>query len=420
MNLVAGVMVRAPTVQRLLDNPRPPRHNRYTSPHTAAPGSRQTSGIRDVGRESSRPSLGPSLRVRVSVDQLFMLVGFSIAAYSIVANDAIQTLGTFLSSNARRPWWVLWLYTIGILYAVLIYGWVFNGGDASYGRLERIPLPQPFSLVYVVPPLVLLWLTRRGIPVSTTFLVLTIFAPSNLGSMLTKSLLGYLVAFVFAIVIYFAVARTLEHGFLQTVDQPTSQRWVVAQWLSTGFLWSQWLIQDLANIFVYVPRKLDASWLAFALITMAGLHAYTFWSRGGEIQKVVTSKTNTGDIRSATIIDFSFGLVLLVFKEWSNIPMSTTWVFLGLLAGREIAMSVQLQARPLKDTLGIIRRDGLKLTAGLAMSVVLALGLPALARVVGGATSLEAQAPAPVAPREVEVLVDADSVEEAVVVGHEH
>lgn len=328
----------------------------------------------------------------MSVDQLLMLVGFAIAAYSIVANDAIQTLGTFLSSNARRPWWLLWLYSVGILYAVLIYGWFFNGGDASYGRLDRIPLPQPFSIIYVVPPLVLLWLTRRGIPVSTTFLILTIFAPENLGGMLTKSVLGYIVAFVFAIVLYFAVARSLEHGFLQTVDEAPKRHWVVAQWLATGFLWSQWLIQDLANIFVYVPRKLDASWLAFALITMAALHAYTFWSRGGEIQKVVTSKTNTGDIRSATIIDFSFGLVLMVFKEWSNIPMSTTWVFLGLLAGREIAMSVQLQSRPLRDTLGIVRRDGLKLSAGLAVSVILALGLPMLAKAVEGVAARELQA----------------------------
>jgi hypothetical protein len=35
------------------------------------------------------------------------IVGFLFAAYSIVANDAIQTLGTFLSSNAKRPWWML-------------------------------------------------------------------------------------------------------------------------------------------------------------------------------------------------------------------------------------------------------------------------------------------------------------------------
>ncbi|MCW5826446.1 MAG: hypothetical protein KIT38_07905 [Gemmatimonadaceae bacterium] len=327
-----------------------------------------------------------------------MLLGFSIAAYSIVANDAIQTLGTFLSSNARRPWWLLWLYAVGILYAVLLYGWVTTGGDASYGRLARIPLPQPFSWVYVVPPLVLLALTRRGIPVSTTFLILTIFAPENLGSMLVKSFAGYLVAFVFAILLYLVVARTVEQRFMDTVHEVPPRHWVALQWISTGFLWTQWLVQDLANIFVYVPRRLDVSWLVFALVVMAALHAYTFWARGGEIQKVVTSKTNTTDIRSATIIDFCFGLVLLVFKEWSKIPMSTTWVFLGLLAGREIAMSIQLQARPMGETLAVVRRDGAKVMAGLAVSVVLALGLPIVAQWMATAAPTAVQAQVPVRP----------------------
>ncbi|MBX3175132.1 MAG: hypothetical protein KF709_12010 [Gemmatimonadaceae bacterium] len=333
----------------------------------------------------------------MTFDHLLMLVGFTIAAYSIVANDAIQTLGTFLSSNSRRPWWVLWLFAVGILYTVIIYGWIANNGDTSYGRLERIPLPQPFGIIYLVPPLVLLWLTRRGIPVSTTFLILTIFAPSSLGGMLIKSVSGYIVAFVFAIVLYFVVVRGLEKHFMSSLDQPPPRHWVALQWLSTGFLWSQWLVQDLANIFVYVPRKLDASWLAFALVLMALLHAFTFWSRGGAIQKVVTSKTNTADIRSATIIDFAFGLVLLVFKEWSKIPMSTTWVFLGLLAGREIAMTVQHQSRPMRETLGIIRNDGLKVAAGLAVSVILALGLPRVAALISnvGVQPVQAQVPVP-------------------------
>ena len=64
-----------------------------------------------------------------------MFTGFMLAAYSIVANDAIQTLGTFLSSNSHRPWWVLWAYACSVLIAVLVYGWVVNYGDVAYGRL---------------------------------------------------------------------------------------------------------------------------------------------------------------------------------------------------------------------------------------------------------------------------------------------
>jgi hypothetical protein len=231
---------------------------------------------------------------------------------------------------------------------------------------------------------VLLLLTRRGIPVSTTFLVLTIFAPEGLGDMMVKSVVGYVVAFVAAIVLYFVISRGIEQRFIDTTDEPPAGYWVALQWISTGFLWSQWLIQDLANIFVYMPRRPSALWLICGLLLIGALHAYTFYTHGGAIQKVVTSKTNTQDIRSATIVDFSFGLVLLVFKEWSRIPMSTTWVFLGLLAGREIAMTMQLRARPMRETLRMVGRDGLKVSFGLAVSVALALALPRLSAALPG------------------------------------
>ncbi len=71
--------------------------------------------------------------------------------------------------------------------------------------------------------------------------------------------------------------------------------------------------------------------------------AVIFYSKGGSIQKIVKEKTNTTDIRSATLIDFVYGIVLLFFKEFSQVPMSTTWVFLGLLAGREIAIRYRLE-----------------------------------------------------------------------------
>jgi hypothetical protein len=75
--------------------------------------------------------------------EILMVIGFCLAAYSIVGNDVPQTLGTFISSNSHRPWWVLWIYISSILIVVLVYGWYASGvGDASYGRLETIPFPE--------------------------------------------------------------------------------------------------------------------------------------------------------------------------------------------------------------------------------------------------------------------------------------
>ena len=42
--------------------------------------------------------------------QIAMWVGFAFAGYSAVANDSIQTIGTFIASNRERQWWQLWLF----------------------------------------------------------------------------------------------------------------------------------------------------------------------------------------------------------------------------------------------------------------------------------------------------------------------
>jgi hypothetical protein len=231
--------------------------------------------------------------------EILMLVGFMLAAYSVVGNDSIQTLGTFLYSNSHRPWWVLWIYSSTIMVGVILYGWFNYNHDPSYSRLNKVygksidvaPLqvlvetakaavaegptqaailqeldefsahlteleatftarPQDLDASlrklerllapirkdvadptvpnaqrvavgvvvdgvvelqaqienrrdvskfinwrFLLPPLVLLLLTRYGFPVSTSFLVLITFQPAVLPSMMIKSLSGYVLAF---------------------------------------------------------------------------------------------------------------------------------------------------------------------------------------------------------------------------------
>ena len=318
--------------------------------------------------------------------EILMIVGFCLAAYSIVGNDVPQTLGTFISSNAHRPWWVLWLYTSSILVVVLLYGWFASGtGDASYARLETIPFPETgITWLYIVPPILLIILTKYGIPVSTTFLVLTIFSPSSLSAMLTKSMMGYAVAFVVAILVYRFVMKGISIYLSKTRHKEPSHIWIGLQWVSTAFLWSQWLIQDLANIFVYVPRQVPFEFLIFGILVFVVLLGWIFYRRGGAIQNIIDTKTGVADIRAATIIDFMYAIILLVFKEWSNIPMSTTWVFLGLLAGREFALSMHLAEVNKYRTSRNVSKDAMKLMFGLAISVLLATGLPWLYQHISG------------------------------------
>lgn len=330
--------------------------------------------------------------------QLLAILGFLLGAYSIVANDAIQTLGTFLSSNSKRPWWVLWLYASAIITFVLIFGYFSSGGDIAYDRLDKLEFPENgLEWWHLIPPIALLILTRNGIPVSTTFMVLALFsltgdkdAQTVLPSMITKSGLGYMVAFLAGGLVYIAVARSLEGWISRTRDQVLPLYWVILQWTSTAFLWSQWLIQDLANIFVFLPRTttqvfddagnlidtkvvFEPGLLVFATVVMIILHAIIFRSRGGEIQKIVTTKTNTVDVRAATLVDFLYAIILYIFKEVSSIPMSTTWVFLGLLAGRELAIAWVGGLRDKNEALFDVMTDAFRAFIGLVVSVVLAV-----------------------------------------------
>jgi hypothetical protein len=298
-----------------------------------------------------------------------MWTGFILAGYAVVGNDSIQTLGTFLSSNEDKPWYVLWLFAGSILAFTLLYGWSQYDGDVSYGRLESYAFVENMGWAYLLPPLVLMVLTRTGIPVSTSFLILTFFKPKGLFDMTMKSILGYALAFCVAIIVWQLVTRWLDKRFIRdSITDREKKLWTGLQWASTGFLWGQWLIQDFANIYVYLPRALSVTEIAVSLTVLLSMLAFIFYSRGGNIQKIVKAKTNTTDIRSATIVDFIYGIILLFFKEFSNVPMSTTWVFLGLLAGREIAIRyrLELDAEP-SDR----RRAPLPYYAGMLMNVVL-------------------------------------------------
>lgn len=299
-----------------------------------------------------------------------MWFGFILATYAVVGNDSIQTLGTYLTSNEDRPWWVLWIFATSILTATLIYGWCTYEGDVSYARLSKYPLPDPLHWYFILPPLVLMTITRFGIPVSTSFLILTFFNEKNLGDMMIKSVSGYAVAFVSAFLLYIFLTKWTEQVFVNRPIGKSKQSWVVLQWLSTGFLWCMWLIQDFANIYVYLPRDLSLLELAISLTIILSVLAYIFYSRGGKIQDIVRAKTNTVDVRSATIIDALYGVILLYFKELSNVPMSTTWVFIGLLAGRELAVRYRLLTLD-KSTFKDVLTDLGKVTFGLIVSIAL-------------------------------------------------
>jgi hypothetical protein len=308
--------------------------------------------------------------------EIAMWVGFCFAAYSAIANDSIQTIGTFIASNRNREWWQLWLFIGGIFVATMSYSWFTYDGDVSHQRLMAKGFdqaPTSFHFLQLLAPLSLVLLTRLRMPVSTTFLLLSCFAASgkSLGAVITKSISGYGIALVGSLLLWGILGRWMHKRF----QGPANPMWRVAQWLTTGCLWSVWLMQDAANIAVYLPRSLSVTELLFFLaVPVFGL-GYMFKIGGERIQEVVNEKASVVDVRAATVIDLLYAIILYIFKIESKVPMSTTWVFVGLLAGREIAMTwagVAGKDRTMASALKLVSRDLIYVIIGFVVSLLIA------------------------------------------------
>jgi hypothetical protein len=305
---------------------------------------------------------------------IYTILGFGLAVWSVTANDSIQCLGTFIAS--KQKWFKWYTLAASASFAMIVtvsYGWWMYDGDISYGRLTQIPY-QEIQWYHAVAPGILLLLTRIGIPVSTTFLVLSAFASTVvLEKMLLKSVVGYAVAAVAAYVCWIGISKFINEKFDEITTNWKITFWRNAVWVTTAFLWATWLMHDVANIAVYLPRKLDISLLVIVLIYFTILLFYIFYIHGGPIQKVVLDKTGTRYARSATIINIIYAVVLYYFKELNNLPMSTTWVFVGLLCGRELAISTMNKDYKLKYVFPLIGKDFVKMIFGLSVSIGIVL-----------------------------------------------
>jgi len=307
---------------------------------------------------------------------IYTIVGFGLAGWSVISNDSIQTLGTFIASKSK---WFEWYTLAGsasfAMIVTITYGWWAYDGDISFGRLARIPY-QEIQWYHAVAPGILLLLTRIGIPVSTTFLVLSAFASTVvLEKMLLKSVVGYGLAAVAAYVCWIVISKFINEKFDEITTGWKISFWRNAVWVSSAYLWAAWLSHDVANIAVYLPRQLDVILLLIVLVYFTILLFYIFYIQGGAIQKVVLDKTGTRYARSATIINTIYAGVLYYFKELNDLPMSTTWVFVGLLCGRELAISTMNKEYKFKYVFPLIGKDFIKMVFGLSISVGIVLSI---------------------------------------------
>ncbi len=309
-----------------------------------------------------------------------MWFGFALAAYSAIANDSIQTIGTFIVSNQKIKWYWLWIF-IGLIWVgTITYSWVVFNGDVSFQLLSTPGLekaPTEFVFLQLAAPIVLLIMTRMRWPVSTTFLLLNVFTykAGTIVSVMTKSFLGYVLAFGLAIVVWFLLERFVKNY----LKGEARSYWMVLQWLTSGTLWAVWIMQDAANIAVFLPRQLNTvEFVVYTGFVFLGL-GLIFFLKGDKIQDIINEKTNVADVRAATLVDLVYAVILFYFKLYNNVPMSTTWVFIGLLAGREFAIALGKHGKAKKRSAWLVRafrlakKDMFKALAGLIVSLILAV-----------------------------------------------
>jgi len=316
------------------------------------------------------------------IGNLWAAMCFALAAYSVLWNDAVQTLMTYIHSNDDLPKKLLFGGVLWVLLGVLWYGFLFADWGITYGRLDaKWYADVTVSWYMVFFPLLLVILTRyKGIPVSTSLLMLSLFSTGLLfKNIVIKSAAWYVVAFISAYFIWMAAEYILKRIKYKSKgkDQRKVIFWRILQTCTTILLFSTWLMHDMVNIAVFLPREIT---LAIMLV-ISGLFtlalAYTFHIDGGPVGQIVTSKTKIHRLIGATMVDGVYFVILLIFKEWSNIPMSTTWVFIWLLAGRQVAIRTigrvgKVKKKQNKYVLAAqeVGKDFGKMLFGLAISLV--------------------------------------------------
>ncbi|TGL87566.1 hypothetical protein EHQ68_07415 [Leptospira congkakensis] len=298
---------------------------------------------------------------------------FAIASFSVAGNDAVQTIGTFIESKKSVHWLQKILVFGGLLFFVHLVAWFLHGGEIHFHRLDSIPETKDFNLLQLLAPVLLVVITRLRAPVSTTFLVLGLFGGKSIDQMLTKSFFGYGLAFLVAIVVWAILVKVDPHEYhdVHTPDPVSERRWSRLQWLSTMYLWVAWLLQDTANIAVFLPRQLGIIEFLTAVLILIVALLIIIRTNGGTIQRVVSEKSDIQWAKAATIVDLVYGSLLFFFQYVSNVPMSTTWAFLGLLAGREIILNViTYQDLPYLDTFRKVGKDVVLATIGILVSIL--------------------------------------------------
>lgn len=260
--------------------------------------------------------------------------------YAIMANNCAQTIGMFIATNKNKSKERAIYFLVPVFIITILISWLFYDRQLDFFLLDRITYSDDLSLLLIFLPILLFLLTKYKIPVSATFLIIPIFAnKSTIQSMISKTSVSYFVSFVISLIIWRTIYIKYKHWIEVKNEGGVGKIWFILQFISTGIVWAVWIVLSTCNFVVFLPRIFGLKELLLFMSVGVVSTCLILFDNGGEIQEIVDEKSDI-NIKSSVVFNFLFAFVMLFIQYVSKIPITSTWMFLGILAGREFAITV--------------------------------------------------------------------------------
>lgn len=262
-----------------------------------------------------------------------------LTTYHIMANNAVQIIGMFVASNDKKDKLKIWLLLSVIFVLTVLISWLFFDKQLHFSLLNSIQYNENLSILLIFLPIILYFFTKKNIPISATFLIIPIFSNNNtLQSMVVKTLISYFLSFTISFIFWYFLYIKYKN-FIDIEKNNNKNRWIIIEYLSTAMLLGIWLVTSTCTFTIFLPRVFTIKYLILFIIVGIFSILVILYNDNTTIKKIIGNKSDI-NYKSGAIFNILFAMIMLSVQYISKIPITSTWVFLGVLAGRELAIAV--------------------------------------------------------------------------------
>ncbi len=262
-----------------------------------------------------------------------------LTTYFIMVNNSIQTVGFFTASNKQNNK-INTFYFLSVVFVVtMLFSWLCYKRELHFLLLNRTRYNPHLSIFLLLLPVIIDILTKLRMPLSAAFLVIPVFSDSGtVKGMVTKTFMSYVLAFVVSFLAW-KIIYTLFRGHVRVKkDEQIGKVWIFMEYIFTGAVWAMWLTISACNFVVFLLRVFVLKdFILFLFMGILCIYLMVY-NGGGEMLKIIEDKSDV-DIKNTTIFNALLSITMLIIRCVSKIPITSTWMFLGTMAGRELAVA---------------------------------------------------------------------------------